>query len=483
MGRTTRTDSEAASAWLIGSAVAVLLLAAGCLGTSRFDTAYAGRTVAYEAGVPNFDLEAVPTIRSGAPGVDFYLGLPRMSLVFVQRGEHYEAIVERMVRLVDGRSRRVVAQESATDTFLVSGYEETRLYESFLVRTRLEAPPGAYRAEVSVEDLGSGSEARRRQDVQVPRPGGEPYLSPIRFETRRGAENPPAPAVSLHLPAGAEALHAVVELAEIPEDGAVDVSLRLLALRSDTAVATPPFWLSSTRGSLAYRVSDLRVQDTVRVMHRRASDVEREAIAIFELPPLDEGLYRVEVDAAVARPGGGRDAVAVLRRVRDLSVKSAAFPAVALFDELVESLAYIAEEKELAHIRSAPTPEERRRRFDAFWASIVPNRQAAASVMRLYYGRVEEANLFFSNAKEGWKTDRGMVYIVFGPPPIVEERIEVEIWRYSYRPDDVISTFVFERPPAVDRGSLFDTYILQRHPDYLRPWLRAQERWREGEVL
>ena len=39
---------------------------------------------------------------------------------------------------------------------------------------------------------------------------------------------------------------------------------------------------------------------------------------------------------------------------------------------------------------------------------------------------IEEANKQFSNYKEGWKTDMGMMYILFGPPWYIESTLEMK---------------------------------------------------------
>ena len=40
--------------------------------------------------------------------------------------------------------------------------------------------------------------------------------------------------------------------------------------------------------------------------------------------------------------------------------------------------------------------------------------QKAKSLIAIYYNRIQNANLHFTTFKEGWKTDRGMIYVVFG---------------------------------------------------------------------
>jgi hypothetical protein len=41
--------------------------------------------------------------------------------------------------------------------------------------------------------------------------------------------------------------------------------------------------------------------------------------------------------------------------------------------------------------------------------------------MNEYYYRVHVANQRFSGHREGWRSDRGMIYILYGEPDAVEE--------------------------------------------------------------
>ncbi|CUS97606.1 GWxTD domain-containing protein [Candidatus Kryptonium thompsonii] len=56
--------------------------------------------------------------------------------------------------------------------------------------------------------------------------------------------------------------------------------------------------------------------------------------------------------------------------------------------------------------------------------------------MEEYYSRVKYANEHFGHYLEGWKTDMGMVYIIFGPPSSVDRHPfdinakPYEIWYY-----------------------------------------------------
>ncbi len=89
--------------------------------------------------------------------------------------------------------------------------------------------------------------------------------------------------------------------------------------------------------------------------------------------------------------------------------------------EAIEQLRYIAPNKEYEKIQNADEYEQKEL-FQKFWKKRDPTDGTALNeIMLEYYRRVEHSNKRFSNVTPGWKTDRGMVYILFGPPSDVED--------------------------------------------------------------
>ena len=94
------------------------------------------------------------------------------------------------------------------------------------------------------------------------------------------------------------------------------------------------------------------------------------------------------------------------------------------------------------------------------------NTNIAQRVISLYYERVEEANKQFSNFKEGWKTDMGMMYILFGPPWYTFRSIDEVMWSYSYNRQDFETNFFFTRTKLNTKYFPFDNYLLARNHQY-----------------
>lgn len=112
----------------------------------------------------------------------------------------------------------------------------------------------------------------------------------------------------------------------------------------------------------------------------------------------------------------------------------------------VDALRHIATEQEIETMQSG-SMERRSEAFNAFWRSRSPDTLTAYNVtMAEYYYRVDEAMRKFSTTREndGYKTDRGRIYILYGQPQKSERMLQpnsspMEIWTY----DRIRKRFVF----------------------------------------
>lgn len=121
---------------------------------------------------------------------------------------------------------------------------------------------------------------------------------------------------------------------------------------------------------------------------------------------------------------------------------------------LNEDVVYIISDEEKAAFGRLTTDEERQMFVDQFWARRDPNASnstgtfssvhltpAAQKFKQEHYRRIAFANQHFQTASgtPGWRTDRGHMYIVYGPPdeidshPKTADRVNgIELWRYRY---------------------------------------------------
>lgn len=107
-------------------------------------------------------------------------------------------------------------------------------------------------------------------------------------------------------------------------------------------------------------------------------------------------------------------------------------------DYAIEILEYIATPDEMAKLRFG-TPQARLLKFKEFWAQRDPTPKTIYNeLMAEYYRRVDYAYINFATMRErdGARTDRGKVYILYGQPTRIERkytpgRSTEEIWYYE----------------------------------------------------
>jgi len=106
---------------------------------------------------------------------------------------------------------------------------------------------------------------------------------------------------------------------------------------------------------------------------------------------------------------------------------------------MVEQLQLVARGDEWKQIKKA-TGEEQEVLFRQFWDRRDPTPLSEENeLFQEYYKRVQITNIRFGyNRMEGWKTDRGKVYIIYGSPDAIEQSApmqyhfaEYEIWYYN----------------------------------------------------
>lgn len=149
------------------------------------------------------------------------------------------------------------------------------------------------------------------------------------------------------------------------------------------------------------------------------------------------------------------------------------FPQYVKAEQLVEPLIYISTNLEMDKLsRSTNTKAA----LDEYWLELSPNRERARAIIRNYYAQTERANMFFTNYKEGWKTDRGLIYIVFGAPDEVYRDEKEEYWNY-YISDKSKISFRFVKIKNIFTD---DHYQLARKRTYDRYWFRNVDLWRKG---
>ncbi len=160
-----------------------------------------------------------------------------------------------------------------------------------------------------------------------------------------------------------------------------------------------------------------------------------------------------------------------------LVVADRRFPKMTRPEKLIRPVLYMSTSTEIGELGQA---KDTKKAFDRYWLSLMSgNEEVARRTLKAYFDRVEEANRLFTSYKEGWKTDKGMIYIVLGAPDRVQRNREREVWVYNRRANVPETNFTFIKKP---NQFVDDHYELQRYIEYQPVWYPIVEAWRTGSV-
>jgi GWxTD domain-containing protein len=148
------------------------------------------------------------------------------------------------------------------------------------------------------------------------------------------------------------------------------------------------------------------------------------------------------------------------------------YPKLGRLETLLGPLIYITTKDENEKLLQAGGDKKK---FDPVILGITGNSERAKTFMRSYFKRVEFANKQFTSYKEGWKTDRGMVYIIYGAPDVVYISEGREVW--EYRGERLSQRFQF-----IKSETIFDpnNFVLIRNKAFQRLWLEKVDLWRKA---
>ncbi len=158
------------------------------------------------------------------------------------------------------------------------------------------------------------------------------------------------------------------------------------------------------------------------------------------------------------------------------SVSDEYFPEIKTVDAMANCLRYITSRAEYEGIMNNKDPQKK---IEQFWLDCGGSQDRAKELIRIYYKRVEEANRYFSAGIPGWKSDRGLIHIIFGNPQSIEHKRGSEIWFYGDPNNAASLRFVFDE---ATNKTLNNYYILRRDRLYKAQWERAVTSWRNGKI-
>lgn len=152
-----------------------------------------------------------------------------------------------------------------------------------------------------------------------------------------------------------------------------------------------------------------------------------------------------------------------------LNVFEERFPRISSSEQMISAARYIAKRGEYNTMFTSDNPKSS---IDDFWLNRTDDNNFAKELIKTYYTRIQIANRDFTTYKEGWKTDRGMLYTIFGPPNYIQKTLEEEIWLYDASRRRSSMRFQFKKVNGQT--------LLVRSDYFKRSWDLEIYEWRKG---
>ncbi len=371
-----------------------------------------------------FDFLTYPSDSAGVGRVDVYLQVPFDMLSFIKYSDIFNASYEVTVDVFDS-TKEQLTEKLWTERIETRDYKESiSPVTGKISQVTLMLPSASYEIVIQVRDLETKKIRQIKRSVTVRNFAALPValsdVMVVRKVVREKEKATLTPNIAAVVTSENEAipLYLQVQSQVIP--------------REITYVIT----LEGKSGTIVYA-------DTV------TETIAKKNQSVFlSIPPksINAGEYTLEIQGQIPDTGKLRSKRTVTTVSRTLEIRMPGIPfSITDLDKAIDQLKYIADKDTLDVMKNAP-PEKKREMFLRFWKlrdSI--KGYGEGDLMKEYYQRVEYANKNFGHYLEGWRTDRGNVYIIFGEPGNIERHpMELsskpyEIWSYY----DLNREFIF----------------------------------------
>lgn len=466
--------------------VTAVTVAAACSGSKHANIERAAEynnsaQYSKEDGHPELWISAMGFLKEDGEGIiSVTADIENRSLIFRHLDGKTTADIEFTITVIETEKQQIVDSYTASKTIENDSYSHIISSNVTRYEKDMRVPPGNYKVFFTITDKASGSQTVREAKTSVPDPGEEIVsLTSVQLFSKNSdePEQDYEPVTTYDISAKSDSIRFVLQIANTRPEETLTIRSRLVRFEADTSVARLASYTNYSVSSLPYKGVDYSREENLE-QTQRILDQQGVVMIEFHFKRPERGNYRFVVTAE------GADGEEELFRGRDFSVKGEHFPRLKSPRELAEPLVYLMNKREYEELMSIENSDTLKEAIDRFWLENIGSISRAKRVISLYYERVEEANKQFTGFKEGWKTDRGMVYILFGPPLRIERWLNAQQWLgSSYGSGDPHYNFLFRRTRKRSNYFPFDNYILQRSPGYHTYQYQQTQLWLTGHIL
>lgn len=464
--------------FLLYAGIIVALICASCARSFNPDI-QRGSTYEYRPGYPEIRLSTIGILNEdNKPVIKLASDIVFGSLVYKKKDDMFKADITVEIQVKDTEAEQIVS----TDQFTYNISEKDKSVRSrqdvFTLRREIKTKPGDYEIYFTVLDQNSGKHSTRKSRTQIPDPNNNiTSLTGIQLLGKNiKKENAEwIPITTYDVTGKIDSLKFVFQVTNNKDEKPLTIHTKLSRFLADTTPARPMHYHNISVTDIRSKGINYREEEIIQT-NRRTLIEEGSVLIEYVFPRHRRGNYRFEVTAETE---SGDE----LYKGRDYSIKSDNYPSIKNVREMARPLVYLMGEKEHEKLMSISDKDSLKNSIDRFWLKNVGNKSITRHVIQLYYERVEEANKQFSNYKEGWKTDPGMLYILFGPPWYVYRSLDKMHWSYSYNHDEPEYNYYFQRSDMPSEFYPFHNFILKRSQHYFNIQYQQIQRWLSGNIL
>ena len=341
--------------------------------------------------------------------LDVYLEIPLENLQFKKNSstKQYDASISYTIKITNS-SGEIVSNESIKDFISTSKSDQKKLDESakFIVK-EFYLNPGIYALDVSLSDINTKKEKTSKDRVTI-----------IDFAVKNISFSDIMLVSNLKVENGKKI---ITPLIDKNIDNLKEIYLFFEIYNSQN---------KEVKNYFSYKISDLKGKafEKGEYEYNLAPGINK----FFEKIPTKDlvfGSYKIEIKdksngELIAEKEFTNKLNGIPVNMKDLNL-------------LIDQMLYIATGEELSKIKNASTDELKEKYFIEFWRGKDPNPYTHRNeYMGDYYKRIDIANERYTHWIDGWKTDMGMIFIVYGEPsnieryPFTENTKPYEIWQY-----------------------------------------------------
>ncbi len=356
--------------------------------------------ISYTSGSEAFFFDAVVFRGSrDSARIDCYFVIPYQSLNFAKSGEYYVAKVSANISVFDSIGNKITSYS----------YEKSLIEEDYFVtqggtakfdakQIMIKLSPGSYQIKASILDETSKAEYSQSKNVNV-----------IDFYSFPNALS------GLLIVSAIEEIDGKFKITPHISDNIGNIKGDFFAFFE--YYSREP----SQEADFLYQIfdGDNLISQGKRTRKTAQYGANRFFIKVSKPNKLSQGGYVLRILAL--KPSDSEDyEIEDILAVSQRSIKSITRMGGLVLTDLnksIKQLRYVATQSEIEYIQLGISDDEKMTRFEAFWKNLDPTPATDRNeAFDEYYRRIYVANKNFKSYSEGWMTDKGMIFIIFGQP-------------------------------------------------------------------